>query len=280
MSLEDFSLDGKVAVVTGASRGLGKAMAIALGRAGADVCVVSRSQDQLDKVAEEIRELGVRSIGISADLTDSNQVDNMINRTVDEFGAIHILVNNAGIVQTPGGKSDSDGGESPAVDISDEEWHLGMDTNLSSCFYCSRAAAKYMIKQKWGRIINITSVAGVRGTRGSPIYSAAKGGMVMFSKALAQQWAQDGITVNIIAPGSYPWRFFEGVTNADFANLRGSRIPIKRPGDPKELGPLVVFLSSEASSYTTGELIVVDGGALEAAAAPAGYVFTGIGTIN
>jgi len=280
MSLEDFSLDGKVAVVTGASRGLGKSMAIALARAGADICVVSRSQDQLDKVAEEIRELGVRSIGISADLTDSTQVDSMIDRTVEEFGAIHILVNNAGIVQTPGGKTEGDGGESPAVDISDEEWHLGMDTNLSSCFYCSRAAAKYMIKQKWGRIINITSVAGVRGTRGSPIYSAAKGGMVMFSKALAQQWAQDGITVNIIAPGSFPWRFFEGATNADFANLRGSRIPIKRPGDPKELGPLVVFLSSEAASYTTGELIVVDGGALEAAAAPAGYVFPGIDTIN
>jgi NAD(P)-dependent dehydrogenase (short-subunit alcohol dehydrogenase family) len=280
MSLQNFSLDGKVAVVTGASRGLGKAMSIALGRAGADVIVVSRSQEQLDKVAAEIRELGVRSLGIAADLTDSKQVDRMIKQTVDEFGGIHILVNNAGIVQSPGGKTDSDGNESPAVDISDEEWHLGMDTNLSSCFYCSRAAARYMIKQKWGRIINITSVAGVRGTRGSPIYSAAKGGMVMLSKALAQQWAQDGITVNIIAPGSFPWRDLEDATNADFANLRGSRIPIKRPGDPKELGPIVVFLSSEASSYTTGELIVVDGGALEAAAAPAGYIFPGIHTIN
>ena len=137
-----------------------------------------------------------------------------------------------------------------------------------------------MVAQGWGRIINITSVAGVRGTRGSPIYSAAKGGMVMLTKALAQAWAQDGITVNVIAPGSFPWRYFDLSEEERVAFQRrgaspGAWIPVNRPGDPKELGPLIVFLASDAASYTTGELIVIDGGALEAAVAPAGYVFPG-----
>ncbi|MCX6020455.1 MAG: SDR family NAD(P)-dependent oxidoreductase [Chloroflexi bacterium] len=282
MALEHFSLDGKVAIVTGAGRGLGKAMAMALARAGADVVVASRSKEQLERVADEIRATtGRRSLAIAVDVTDSTQVDRMVEQTVAEFGTVHILVNNAGVVQSPGGgRANGEGGESPALEISDEEWNHGIATNLDSCFYCTRAAAKHMAAQKWGRVINITSVAGVRGTRGSPIYSAAKGGMVMLTKALAQQWAQDGITVNVIAPGSFPWRFFElsEEERAGFSRRGvspGARIPIQRPGDPKELGPLVVFLASEAASYTTGELIVVDGGALEAAVAPTGYVFPG-----
>lgn len=282
MTLEHFSLDGKVAIVTGAGRGLGKAMALALARAGADVAVVSRSKDQLERTAEEIRGMGRRALAVPTDVADSQQVDRMVEQTVAEFGTVHILVNNAGVVQSPGGGQSPGGerGESPALEISDAEWRVGIDTNLSSCFYCSRAAARHMVAQKWGRIINITSVAGVRGTRGSPIYSAAKGGMVMLTKALAQQWAQDGITVNVIAPGSFPWRYFElsEEERAEFTRRGaspGAWIPVKRPGDPKELGPLVVFLASEAASYTTGELIVMDGGALEAAVAPAGYVFPG-----
>jgi NAD(P)-dependent dehydrogenase (short-subunit alcohol dehydrogenase family) len=282
MALQDFSVEGKVAVVTGAGRGLGKAMAMALARGGADVVVVSRSRDQLETVAEEIRGMGRRSLAIPVDVTDSQQVTSMMERVVTELGAVHILVNNAGVVQPQGGgrSRDDGGGESPALEISDEEWRLGMDTNLSSCFYCSRAAARYMVAQGWGRIINITSVAGVRGTRGSPIYSAAKGGMVMLTKSLAQQWAQNGVTVNVIAPGSFPWRYFElsEEERGDYTRRGaspGARIPVQRPGDPKELGPLIVFLASDASSYTTGELIVVDGGALEAAVAPAGYVFPG-----
>lgn len=282
MSLQDFSLDGKVAVVTGAGRGLGKAMAMALARAGASVVVVSRSKEQLERTAEEIRAQGGRALAIPTDVTDSRQVDRMVEQTVAQFGTVHILVNNAGVVQPPGGGRSPGGerGESPALEISDEEWRVGIDTNLSSCFYCCRAAARYMVAQKWGRIINITSVAGVRGTRGSPIYSAAKGGMVMLTKALAQQWARDGLTVNVIAPGSFPWRYFELSEEERAAFTRrggspGAWIPVKRPGDPRELGPLVVFLASDAASYTTGELIVIDGGALEAAVAPAGYVFPG-----
>lgn len=280
MALKDFDLDGKVAIVTGGSRGLGKAMAKALARAGADVTIAARAKGPLDDAATELRETGRRILPMQVDVTDSKQCDEMVARTVSELGGLHILVNNAGVVQEPG--AGGDGGESPPLEISDEEWMLGINTNLSSAFYCSRAAARHMVEQKWGRITMISSVAGSRGTRSSPTYSAAKAGMHALGKALAQNWARDNVTVNTIVVGSIPWRFVEGLEGTPAMVSQGgpgSRIPVQRPGYPSELGPLVVFISSDASAYVSGEVIPIDGGALEAAVAPSGLVFPGVETL-
>lgn len=282
MALADFDLEGKVAVVTGGSRGLGRAMARALARAGADVTIAARARGPLEEAAADLRETGRRILPLQVDVTDSRQCDEMVEQTVRELGGIHILVNNAGVVQEPG--AGGTGGESPPLEISDEEWMLGINTNLSSAFYCTRAAARHMVEQRWGRVTMISSVAGVRGTRSSPIYSAAKAGMHALAKALAQNWARDNVNVNTIVVGSIPWRYVEGVGEATASQQRGggpgSRIPVQRPGFPPELGPLVVYLSSDASSYVSGEVIVIDGGALEAAVAPAGLLFPGVATLE
>lgn len=290
VAISEFSLDGKVAIVTGASRGLGKAMALALARAGADVAVSARTTAQVEQTAAQIRALGRRSVAITADVTSSQQAKEMVEKAVAALGTVHILVNNAGVVQEPGGGSAYEGSgqasllserlESPPLEISDDEWRLGIETNLSSAFYCIRAAVPYMLQQKWGRVISMSSVAGVRGTRASPIYSAAKGGLIMFSRALAQVWAREGITVNCIVPGFFPWRYWEMSAEEQSGIDMGRWVPTKKPGNPKELGPLVVFLASEASRYVTGEAIVIDGAAIEAAAAPADYLFLGTDVVD
>lgn len=255
--LDQFRLDGKVAIVTGAGRGLGRAMALALAEAGAHVVAVARTLSQLEETAGQVRERGVRCLVVPCDVTDSRQVNAMVRRTLDEFGRIDILINNAGGATAAHHK--------PLEQISDEEWREGIDLNLSSAFYCTRAVAPLMAEQKSGKIINITSGWGLRAARNTFLYPVAKGALIQLTKALAITYAQDNIQVNAIAPGYFPHTVFE-----EERASRGRFIPVGRTGEDWELGPLVVFLCSQAADHITGETVVIDGGALAAGIAPTG----------
>ena len=262
MVLESLSLEGKVAIVTGGGTGLGKAMSLAMARAGADIVVTARRTGPIEEAAEEIRGLGRRALAISTDVTDSQQVNDMVERTYAEFGKVDILVNNAGLGAVMG---------KPITDITDEEWRQGMDTNLTGAFYCSRAVVKIMLEQKSGKIINISSGYGFRGGRNNYIYCAAKAGVILLTQSLALSLAEDNIQVNAIGPGLFWTRPTETDQAREMKRMRGRFIPIGRVGEPEELGPICVFLASDASSYVTGEYISADGGSLIAGFAPTGF---------
>ncbi len=256
--LDRLRLDGKVAVVTGAGRGLGRAMALALARAGADVVCAARSRDQIEETARQIRELGRRALAIPTDVTDPRQCTNLIETTVQELGRIDILVNNAGGA-TPGSNK-------PVEEITDDEWRLGIDTNLSSVFYCCRAAIPHMIRQGGGKIINVSSGYGLRGGRNNFIYCSAKAAIINFTRSLALTYAQHNIQANCIVPGFFPHDNPEVIQY-----LRGGRfIPMGRVGRDEELGPACVFLASPLSDHMNGEMIVLDGGGLADGQAPTG----------
>ncbi|RMF86126.1 MAG: glucose 1-dehydrogenase [Nitrospinota bacterium] len=259
MILEQFRLDGKVAIVTGAGRGLGKAMALALAEAGADVVVTARTATQIMETAEEIQKLGRRTLAIPTDVTSSQQVNSMVEQTISTLGHIDILINNAG-----GGL----GLNKPVLELTDEEWHLGINTNLTGTFFCTRAVGKYLVEQQSGSVINISSGWGFRGGRNYIIYCSSKGGVIQFTRALAMEWARENIRVNCIAPGLFPTRPPRN-EQEERRRLNAEKFtPLKRLGVPKELGPLAVFLASDASAYITGEVIVIDGGALAGGYAP------------
>lgn len=263
MVLEKLSLEGKVAIITGGGTGLGRAMSLAMARAGADIVVAARRLELIEQTAAMVRELGRRALAIATDVTDSRQVNRMVDGTLSEFGKIDILVNNAGIVREEVRK--------PIWDITDEEWHLGIDTNLSAAFYCSRAVGRYLVERKRGKVINIASGYGLRGERDTFMYCCAKGGVIQLTKSLALTWARDNIQVNTIAPG-----FFDTISSQipeakAFMESRGRFIPVGRVGMPEEIGPLAVLLASAASDYITGELFIIDGGGLAGGYAPTGY---------
>jgi NAD(P)-dependent dehydrogenase (short-subunit alcohol dehydrogenase family) len=255
--LDKLRLDGKLAIVTGAGRGLGRAMSIALAEAGADIVATARTESQLEETAQQVRAKGRRCLVVPTDVTDPSQVSGMVERAVAEFGRVDILVNNAGGGTAGYGKT--------LPDITDEEWRVGIDTNLSSSFYCSRAVIPHMLRQGGGKIINITSGYGLRGGRNNYMYTAAKAGLINFTRTLALSYARDNIQANCIAPGVFPHteqmaQMFHG----------GKFIPIGRVGRAEELGPAVVFLSSELSDHMTGETIVADGGGVAGGQAPTG----------
>jgi gluconate 5-dehydrogenase/2-deoxy-D-gluconate 3-dehydrogenase len=262
MVLESLSLAGKVAIVTGGGGGLGTAMSLAMAKAGADIVIADKRLPAAELTAERVNALGRKALAIATDVTDSRQVNDMADRTFAEFGKVDILVNNAGL----------DVAFKPITEITDEEWRHGMDTNLSGAFYCSRAAVKFMQAQKSGKIINIASGFGFRGGRNYFIYSAAKAGVISLTQTLALSLAEDNIQVNCIAPGLF-WTF---QTRGDAAQIeeakrmRGRFIPMGRVGEPEELGPICVFLASDASSYMTGAVISPDGGSLASGFAPTG----------
>lgn len=271
MFMEKFSLEGKVAIITGAGRGLGRAQALEMAKAGADIVCAARTVSQIEDTAEEVRKLGRRAIAVPTDVTSSEQVNRLVERTIEEFGRVDILVNNAG-----GGT----GGGKPIHELTDAEWHYGIDVNLSSTFYGCRAVYPHMVRQGKGKIINIASGWGMRGNRGSPTYSAAKAGIINFTRALAVAWARDGINVNCIAPGTFPTREAppQQAQAAGAAGARGRPMdqrllfyPLRRLGQPREIGYLAVFLASDASDYINGETILIDGGALAGGYAPSGY---------
>jgi NAD(P)-dependent dehydrogenase (short-subunit alcohol dehydrogenase family) len=246
-----FDLSGKVAVVTGASRGLGQYMSRALARAGADVVITSRNIESLKTTQENLEAMGRRVLPCTLDTRRLETIQPMADQALATFGRIDILVNNAGCNI-----------RKPAVDFTPEDWRTVVDTILTGAFFVAQAVARSaMIPQKWGRIINIGSTTCLFASPGSVAYCASRGGMTQMTKTLAAEWAQYGIAVNVIAPG---W-FRTGQTEARFHNPEWvasteARIPAGRIATSTDLDGAVVFLASDASEYVTGQLLFVDGG--------------------
>ena len=245
-----FDLSGKTAVVTGGSKGLGEQAAYALAEAGADVALVSRTQADLDAVAADIRgATGRRAVGIVADVTKDADIRAMVASVMAEFGQIDILINNAGI-----------GGTTPVRDLDEAEWDRFMDLNLKGPVLCSKHVGAEMARRKQGNIINVSSLFSKIVARYMAAYGATKAALVSFTRTLALEWARDNIRVNALCPG-----YFDTPMNHDFWDTKGgkgiiSRIPMQRVGDPKEIKPAVVFLSSDANTFMTGTTLFVDGG--------------------
>jgi NAD(P)-dependent dehydrogenase (short-subunit alcohol dehydrogenase family) len=257
--LEKLSLDGRVAVVTGGGGGLGTAMCLALAKAGADIVVTDFRVEDGEKTAAKVVAAGRKAVLFPADITKSDQVNDMMTKAINQWGKVDILVNCAGIVREEVPK--------PFWEISDFEWHRGIDTNLTGAFYCSRAVAKHMVDRQYGKIINIASGFGMRGRRGSFMYNVAKAGVILFTMSLALTLAQYGVKVNAIAPG-----LFQTLGPNDRYDAVASFIPMGRAGQPSEIGALAVYLASDASDYATGEVFSIDGGALFSGYAPIDYI--------
>lgn len=249
--LDKFNLQNKVAMVTGAARNLGKAIALALAEAGADVVLTARSGPDLEKAAGEIRAKGRKALAIVMDVTDFSQIEQAIQKIISEFGRIDILVNNAATRS-----------HKPLLEISEEDWRAVIDTNLTGAFFCCKAVGPFMIRQGGGRIINISSHAGVRARADIAAYCASKGGLNQLTLALAMEWAPYNILVNAVAPGILLTdRNYKGATAIrTIPQERLAEIPLKRAADLGEIVPIVLYLAAEASSYTTGQVMVIDGG--------------------
>ena len=243
-----FDLTGRVAVVTGANTGIGQGIAIALAQAGADVALVGRTP--ATETAARVRALGRLAEVVSADLSTIEPVDRVVDETVDKLGRLDILVNNAGIIR-----------RADAVDFTEEDWDAVVDTNLKSVFFLCQAAAKKMIPQGSGKIINIASMLTFQGGIRVPSYTASKSGIGGLTKLLANEWAAKGINVNAIAPG-YIATNNTAALQADEARNRQimDRIPAARWGEPADLGGAAVFLASDAAAYVQGHILAVDGG--------------------
>ena len=251
MSLPEFSLEGRIAFVTGAGRGLGQAGAVALARAGAHVVLVSRTRSQLEETAAAVERLGRKTLMVPADVRNSEEVEAAVRATVEAFGRIDILFNNAGTNV-----------RKPVVDMTDEDWHTIMETNVKGVFVVARGVARQMIAQRGGRIINMSSVTSILPERDKVIYSASKAAVMQFTKGLALELGTHGITVNAIAPGYLMTSLVRAYLEADAERYKYilSRIALSRIGRPEEIGGPLVFLASDAASYITGATIAIDGG--------------------
>ncbi|HUS82002.1 MAG TPA: SDR family NAD(P)-dependent oxidoreductase [Dehalococcoidia bacterium] len=266
MVLERFALTGKVAIVTGAGRGLGREMALALAKAGAHVVAAARTQAQIEATASQVQAMGggQRALALQTDVRDSRQVDRLIARCLDEFGRVDIMLSNAGI-------GESWGAGKALGDFADDDWRMSIDLNLSSVFYCARAASRPMIEQGGGVIINLSSGTALRGFPQNMAYNAAKAGVLSLTKSLAMMLARHNIRVNCIVPGFVAQAPAATPEEAEQRRQRGRFVPVQRLGEAWELGPLAVFLASDASSYLTGQGIAIDGGGLAGGYAPVGF---------
>ncbi|MBY0149142.1 SDR family NAD(P)-dependent oxidoreductase [Neobacillus niacini] len=247
---EIFHLRNRTAIVTGGNRGLGRTIALALAKQGANVAVVGRDKTRNAQVVNEIKQLGNKGIALSTDLTNINSIQEMVSKVIEEFGSVDILVNNAGISQTKF-----------ALEVTEEEWDKVMDLNVKSLFFCSQVAAKTMKSQGYGKIINIASVVGAVGDIGISAYTASKGAVINLTRSLSLEWARYGITVNAIGPAYIETEMNqEELSNEKVRNKIISKTPLKRLGNPEELEGAVMLLASDASSFITGQTIYVDGG--------------------
>jgi gluconate 5-dehydrogenase len=250
MSDSLFDLHGRVAIVTGTSRGLGQYLARALARAGADLVITSRKVETLAPFQREIEALGRRVLPLPLDVRDQRSIEAMVAAAVAHFGKIDILVNNAGCNV-----------RKPALDVTWDDWNLILETNLRGTFFVAQVVARHMIPRRYGRIINIGSVTCVAGYAGLAPYGASRGGVKQLTMSLADDWGPHGITVNCLAPG-----WFKTAQNAamyenqEWVDYLCDRIPLKRPGRPNDLDGAVVFLASDASEYVTAQTLLVDGG--------------------
>ena len=245
-----FDLKGKVAVVTGASRGLGQYFGRALAKAGADLVITSRKVEDLAAFQQEIEGLGRRALPLPLDLRNLESISNAAEQALAHYGNIDILVNNAGCNV-----------RKPALDVSWDDWNLVLDTNLRGSFFVAQAFARSMVERGYGRIINIGSVTSVFGYAGLAPYCASRGGIKQLTMSLADEWGSRGVTVNCLAPGWFKTKqnavLYE---NQKWVEYITDRIPLKRPGQPNDLEGAVVFLASDASAYITGQTLLVDGG--------------------
>lgn len=250
MILDKFKLDGKIALVTGASGGLGQAMSIALAEAGADVVSHCHFDGDASETCASIEKLGRKSFSVAGDMSDKETPKRLVEEVVEKFGRIDVLINNAGMIR-----------RSPAVDFSEEDWSLVLEVNLSSVFRLSQAAGKKMIEQGAGKIVNIASLLSFQGGITVPAYTASKSGVAGLTKAFANEWAKYNINVNAIAPG-YMTTNNTTALRADETRNRQilERIPAGRWGAAEDLAGAAVFLSSSASDYLQGHILVVDGG--------------------
>ncbi len=265
MVLERLRLDGKVAIVTGAGRGLGRQMAIALASAGADVVCAARTAEQVERTAEDIRALGRRAVAQPTDVRDSAQCDALIARAASEFGRVDIMLSNAGI-------GDMLGANAELWDIADGDWRDTLDVNLSSAFFCARAASKQMVAEGHGGvIINLASGTALRAYPMSLGYGAAKAGVIAMTKSLSWMLQKHSIRVNCIIPGFVRQAPARNEREEIFAKAQGRYLPAQRLGEAWELGPLAIYLASDASSYVTGQGFIIDGGGLAGGLAPMGF---------
>lgn len=250
MSENLFDLSGQVALVTGTSRGLGQYFARALAHAGADLLLTSRNRASLAPFEQEIRALGRRAVSLELDVRDAASIQRMAAEAEAAFGQIHILVNNAGCNV-----------RKPALDVTWDDWNLVLDTNLRGSFFVAQAIARGMIQRCYGRIINIGSVTSVFGYAGLAPYGASRGGIRQLTMSLADDWGAHGVTVNCLAPGWFKTEQNRAMyEDKQWVEYLVERIPVHRPGMPRDLDGAIVFLASEASRYITGQTLLVDGG--------------------
>ncbi len=242
------SLENEVALITGASRGIGKACALALGAAGATVVGTATSDSGAEAISAYLKENGIKGMGVKLDVTHQAEVDLVLDSITEQFAAPGILVNNAGITR-----------DNLLMRMKDEEWDAIMETNLKSVFRMSKACVRAMTKARKGRIISIASVVGLMGNAGQTNYAAAKAGILGFTKALAREVGPRGITVNAVAPGFIDTDMTRGLSDEQKQMLLG-QIPLGRLGDPEEIAAAVAFLASPQAGYITGETISVNGG--------------------
>ncbi len=244
--LDRFRLDGKVAIVTGSSRGLGRVMAGALAEAGAKVVLTARSAESAEAAAKTIP----GALGLAVDVTKSADVEAMVARTLDRFGRVDVLVNNAGINI-----------RGPIETLAESDWAAVIDTNLKGPWLCCRAVAKAFKGQKSGRVVNVSSMLGEVSLPDRTPYASSKGGLTLMTKTLALEWAPYGVTVNALCPGPFKTEMNTVLLNDPAVRAAWqARLPLGRWGEPEEIGPAVVFLASDASSFMTGATLFIDGG--------------------
>ncbi|MGF1490645.1 MAG: 3-oxoacyl-[acyl-carrier-protein] reductase [Prochloraceae cyanobacterium] len=242
-----YSMDGKVAIITGGSRGIGASVALALAKIGAKVAVnYARSATAAESIVEKIRQSGGEAIAIAADVSQAEAADRLVQQTIEKFDRVDILVNNAGITR-----------DTLLMRMKLEDWQAVIDLNLTGVFLCTKAVSKIMLKQRSGRIINVSSVAGQMGNPGQANYSAAKAGVIGFTKTVAKELASRGITVNAVAPGFIATDMTADLKSEEIIKF----IPLKRYGQPEEVAGTIRFLAADpAAAYITGQVFNVDGG--------------------
>jgi NAD(P)-dependent dehydrogenase (short-subunit alcohol dehydrogenase family) len=248
--LKELSLTGKVAIITGSTKGIGRGIAEGMALSGANVVVVSRNQQECDAVAAELQKHAVQAIGIKTDVTNMQEVEELVRKTVDTFGRIDILVNNAGSAITK-----------KAENLTEEDWDRVINIDLKAVFFCAQLVGRQMIQQKSGKIINLASILGLVGEKQVLPYCVAKGGVIQMTKALALEWARYNIQVNAICPGYIitPMNATELSQEKIYKHITG-KIPMNRLGEVNELAGAAVFLASDAANYMTGQTMTIDGG--------------------